>query len=100
MKSLFTEDQFETLLPLACAWATEQEDIILQSGVALTKAQMADARLVGVVQPERVRLLKVPMIPTPSHPALAVAAESIRLLSPFTIGLALRYGIFIQAKYW
>ena len=57
------------LLPLACAWAAEQEQAILQSGVALTEAQIADARRVGVIRPDRVRLLKVQEIPKPIHPA-------------------------------
>jgi hypothetical protein len=95
--SILTPQQFEMLLPLACAWAAEQESAILQTGVALTDAQIADARCVGVARPERVRLLRVEEIPTPSHPALAAAAEATSLISPFTIGLTLRYGIFIRA---
>ena len=88
------------LLPLACAWVEEQERAILRAGVALTEAQTADARRIGVAQPERVRLLQVPEIPIPSHPALAMAAEATGLISPFTIGLTLRHGIFIRADSW
>jgi len=98
--SFLTPQQFELLLPLACAWAAEQEQIILQAGVALTEAQIADAKRVGVTHPERVRLLEVQEIPTPSHPALAAAAEATTLISPSTIGLTLRYGIFIRADCW
>ena len=98
--SFLTPQQFEMLLPLACTWAAEQERVILQSGVALTEEQIADATRVGVAQPERVRLLRVPEIPTPSHPVLAQAAEATSLISPFTIGLTLRYGIFIRDDYW
>src|SRR2546426_12805153 len=94
--SFLTPQQLGMLLPLACAWASEQERAILQSGVALTAAQVADARRVGVTRPERVRLLQVPEIPMPSHPALAAAAAETRLISPSTIGLTLRYGIFIR----
>ncbi len=95
-----TPEQFEMLLPLASAWAADQERAILQSGVAFTDAQSADARRVGVARPERVRLLRVSEIPTPSHPALAAAAEATSLISPFTVGLTLRYGIFIRADQW
>ena len=98
--SILAPQQFETLLPLACAWAAEQERVILQSGVALTEAQIADARRVGVTRPERVRLLRIPEIPTPRHPALAAAAEATSLISPFTLGLTLRYGIFIRDDHW
>jgi hypothetical protein len=94
------EQQFEQLLPLACKWAAEQEQAILLSGVALTEAQIADAIRVGVKHPERVRLLRVQEIPTPSHPALAYAAKETGLISPCTIGLTLRYGIFIRADCW
>jgi hypothetical protein len=57
----------------------------------------ADAQRVGVTQPERVRLLYIPKIPVPQHPALRLAAEQTQLISPLTGGLTLRYGIFIRA---
>jgi hypothetical protein len=98
--SMITPDRFEALLPLAYAWAAEQERIILQSGVALTDEQLADARLVGVLQPERVRLLQVTQIPTPADLALAAAVADSGFISPVTAGLALRYGIFIRDSCW
>jgi hypothetical protein len=88
------------LLPLACAWAGQQEHLILQSGVALTDSQLADARRVGVAQPDRIRLLRVVEIPSPTQPALAAAASVTGLISPCTKGLTLRYGIFIRADCW
>src|SRR6267378_6975261 len=91
---------FETLLPLACAWAEEQEQRILREGMALTSAQLEDARVVGIGSPERVRLLKVEEIPTPSDPMLHAAAQATGLISPLTCGLTLRYGIFIRTDYW
>jgi hypothetical protein len=98
--SIITPQEFETSFPLACAWAAEQERIILQSGVALTESQVADARRVGVAKPERVRLLRVVQIPAPTHPALAAAANATNLISPSTTGLTLRYGIFLRADCW
>jgi hypothetical protein len=98
--SIMTPKQFEALLPLAAAWAAEQECAVLQSGVVLTEPQVADARLVGVVQPERVRLLRVAQIPSPTHPLLAAAAAMTRLISPETRGMTLRYGIFIRDDFW
>src|SRR5262249_31113291 len=65
-----------------------------------TEPQMADARRVGVARPERVRLLRVSEIPIPSDPVLSAAAEATHLISPFTIGLTLRYGIFIRTECW
>ena len=98
--SIMTSQEFETLLPEAGAWAAEQERIILHSGIALTEAQLADARRVGVVHPDRVRLLRVAQIPMPTLPALASAAKMTRLISPETRGMTLRYGIFVRDDSW
>ena len=97
---MITEPEFELLLPLACAWAEEQERIILRDGLPLTPAQAADARRIGVADPNRVRLLNVDHIPVPMNPALRAAANVTRLISPDTAGLTLRYGIFIRSDYW
>lgn len=85
---------------MACAWAEEQEAVILRDGVALTASQVADARHIGIGHPERVRLRVVAEIPLPLHPLLRDAAETTGLISPLTAGLTLRYGIFIQSESW
>jgi hypothetical protein len=100
LSSPITPEEFDALLPLACAWAEEQERFILAQGVALTEVQMADARSIGVAAPERVRLLRVKQIPLPSHPQLRQAAQETGLLSPETAGLTLRYGIVIRSPFW
>jgi hypothetical protein len=60
---------------------------------------MKDAKSVGVKYPERVRIYEVPQIPIPKHPILRAAAEATQLISPATIGLSLRYGIFIHNNF-
>jgi hypothetical protein len=90
-------EQFQELLPLACVWAEHQEQHILKLGVELTPDQVVDAKRAGVEHPERVRLLFLDQIPVPQHPVLKAAAESTSLISPFTAGLTLRYGIFIRS---
>lgn len=97
---MITREEFKVLLPLACAWAVEQERIILRDGVPLSPAQALDARSIGVAHPEKVRLLKVARILTPENPALRDAAHALQLISPRTGGLTLRYGIFIRADCW
>src|SRR6267378_1349189 len=97
---IITPDQFNRLLPLACAWAEEREQIILRDGVALSPAQISDARIIGVAYPERVKLLSVAYVPIPEHLALRAAADATQLISPRTGGLTLRYGIFIRADCW
>jgi len=93
-------DQLAGILPLACEWVAQQEQMILHAGVLLTPAQLTDARQVGVRAPDRVRLLSVPAIPRPEDPQLYAAAQAARFLTPGTIGLTLRYGIYLHADYW
>jgi hypothetical protein len=72
----------------------------LENGVPLTDVQLADAKLVGVAKPERVRLLLVEQIPLPEHPGLEEMKEAMRLTTPELPGLAVRYGIFLRADHW
>jgi hypothetical protein len=95
-----TPQQFEQLLPLAIAWAEEQEKFILKNGVPLSESQVADSKLIPVTHPHLVKLLRVDQIPMPQHPLLKAAAIATNLISPNTIGLTLSYGIFIRSDYW
>jgi hypothetical protein len=97
---VITAEQFEALLPLACAWAQKQERVIITQGVGLSPQQITDANAIGLLHAEKVRLWAVQEIPNPEHPALQLAAEATGLISPLTIGLTLRYGIFIRADHW
>jgi len=92
--------QLQAMLPKACAWAEEQERLILANGVPLSSLQLADARAVGVKSPERIRLSRVDIVPLPSDPILHRAAQATGLLTPDTLGLTLRYGIFIRDDGW
>lgn len=93
-------DQLEELLPLAGQWAFAQEQRALCEGVPLSKAEIADAKLIGVKNPDRVRLLRVDTIPAPAHPMLRAAAASLNFLTAAPRGLALEYGIFVRSDYW
>ena len=100
MTSSINPEQFEALLPLALAWAQDQECKILADGVPLSPLQIADAKAIRVLHPEQVRLKNVKDIPIPQHPALRQAAAATGLISPLTAGLTLRYGIFIRVDHW
>jgi len=97
---MITEEQFKVLLPVAVAWAEEQEGIILRNGIQLTEPQIADARSLGISQPDMVRLMNVPTILMPEEPSLKAAAQATQLITPQTAGLTLRYGIFIRSDCW
>ena len=98
--AMITEEQFMNLLPIAVEWAKENEDIIVQEGVPLTKSQMIDARTLEISQADRIRLMKVKTIPMPNEPSLKAAAQETKLITPQTAGLTLRYGIFIRSDCW
>ena len=46
-------------LPVACVWAARHEFTILRRGVALSAAQADKARQIGVVHPDKVRVLPI-----------------------------------------
>ena len=91
---------FETLFPLAVAWAAEEERRVLRDGVPLTAQETFDAQSLGVLQPERIRLLRVPQIPRPEEENLRAACDAIEFLGPATRGLTLGYGIFVRTDCW
>ena len=86
-------------LPVACVWAARHESSILRRGVALSAAQTEKARQVGVVHSEEVRLLALDVIP-PTNRLLRTIGAMLGFVSSQTIGMTLRYGIFIQTEYW
>jgi hypothetical protein len=100
MAAIIPPAMLKMLLPLACAWVEEQERAIAQAGVPLTPLQIEEARRIGVKEPERVRLRVVEQIPMPDNPLLRAAAELTGLVSPTTVGITLRYGIYIRADHW
>jgi hypothetical protein len=84
------------LIPLAVAWAEENSALIVREGVPLSEPGHGLARLVGVQNPEQVRMLVVPMIPAPSDPVLQAACAQLQFLGPNTAGLTLGPGIFVK----
>jgi len=95
-----TIDQLDELLPMAAQWAAEQERHVLCEGVRLSEIELADAKAIGVRNPERVRLLRVDAVPIPADPMLRAAAASINFLTAAPRGLALDYGIFVRTDHW
>ncbi len=87
-------------LPFGVRWVEAQEALILARGMPLSDESLADARAVGVEHPEKIRLLKVDVVPMPLNSLLRAVAQISGLLSPHTAGMALRYGIYIRQDYW
>ena len=100
MNQEFVLSQFEMLLPLAAAWAMEQQEKILRDGVVLSAEEIADAHAIGIQSPDRIRLLQVETIRRPTQPQLRAACDAIDFLTPATRGLTLGHGIFIRSDCW
>jgi hypothetical protein len=83
------------LTPKAIAWAEQRASEILAAGEQLTEQGLTLARRVGVVNPEKIRLLFVTQLPLPTDPMLREAALQTGLLGPNMIGLTLGHGIYI-----
>jgi len=92
--------QFDRLLPVAARWAEALEARILREGVPLLREELADAKALGVREPESVRLVCLASVPTPDDLTLRTAAAAVQFLTPATRGLALRYGIFVRRDCW
>lgn len=83
------------ILPKAIAWAEAQYSSISQIGQPLNDALLAVARNVGVLHPDRIRVVEVPSLPLPEDPELKEAALATGLLGPGMIGLTLGHGIYV-----
>jgi hypothetical protein len=98
MSSLLTS--LPKLLPVAFAWAEEQESRILKEGTPLSEAEIADARRAGVAHPEKIRVLRVEVLPEPDHEEALFVAKSIGFFGQRANGLTLGHGIYLCRNVW
>jgi hypothetical protein len=89
------ETKLNSIYPLACKWAKDQEALILSSGIALSQRLLSHAEDVGVRDVTKVRILTVSMIPDPTDPLLQMAMRELSFVPSAMGGLTLGYGIFI-----
>lgn len=99
-KRVMDHQSLETILSLAIPWAKEQEELILARGVSLGTQHLDDARLAGVQDPSRVRVLVVERLPLPENPLLVQFARQNQILTIASRGCTFRYGIMIRADCW
>lgn len=83
------------MLPDAIAWVQAQSEVGLATGRPLRPDELADARRVGVLAPEKIRLVVAPTLPLPDDATLREMALSTGLLGPEFCGLTLGHAIFI-----
>lgn len=97
---MIDQTTFEQLLPLAYEWTKAQEEFVLAHGTALGPQHMADARLAGVRDCERIRILVVDRISLPEGGELAEAARSARIITEDTRCVGFGHAIIIRAGAW
>jgi hypothetical protein len=90
---------FDQLLPFAYQWAKAQEDYVFAHGTPLSPQHLADARLAGVRDCERVRVLVVDRMPVPEG-ELAEAARRTRIVTEDARCIGLGHAIIIRAEAW
>ena len=88
------------VLPNVTKWIAAQERRILAEGVPLSEQELADARLIGVIQPKRIRLLPVPFVPLPLYPLARTIGPWFNMPGDQTTALTARYGIFVRESHW
>ena len=97
---VINQEQFDILSPAAYQWAITQERLILERGAPLGSRHLQDARLVGVQDPSRVRVLVVDRIPFPEDEMLAQAARRAQIITDASHAMTVGYGIVIRADCW
>jgi len=85
-----------TVVPRAIAWAESQSVTALAQGRALTPAQVALARSVGVGHAETVRIMVVDRFPLPDDELVRAAALRIGLDKPTIAGLTLGHAVMVR----
>jgi hypothetical protein len=97
---MIEQQDFERLAPLAYQWAKSQEDYILKHGAPLARDQVADARLAGVEDTARIRILVVDRVPMPDDKELADAARRAQIITDASKAVAIGHGIIVRADSW
>jgi hypothetical protein len=98
MNSLLTT--LPLLLPVAADWVEKQEKLILEQGTALTEDQLADARRAGVLHPEKIRVIRVEVLPEPEHDEIMFVAKRIGFFSAKSVSLTMGYGVCLGRSSW
>ncbi len=97
---MFNQEEFDTLYPLALDWAQRQELMVLGIGIPLAPRQLTKARLAGVQQPERVRIVAVDKVPLPEDAGLRAASLRTNIVTHACRGISFGYGIILRVDAW
>jgi hypothetical protein len=90
--------KFEAFLPDAFAWYESTEAQLLTRGRPLSKAEVSQAMHLGVVHPERVRVVVLRSFPMPTNSALRMEAKRLGFGSSLEIGRTMGYAILVKPQ--
>ncbi len=83
------------IMPALREWCLHEERVILNAGAPLMDYETLDARLAGVRQPERLRLLQVDHLRLTSIGLLRRVLPALEIVRPTSVAMTLGYGIYI-----
>jgi hypothetical protein len=86
-------------MPHIQRWFVCEEKFVLHDGVSLTGAQARDARLVGVRNAGRVRLLLVDEIKVHGVGLMRKIAPGLELVRPDSVAMTFGYGIYMRTSH-
>ena len=84
------------LMPVAYAFAEEQEAIIREKGEPLSELGQIDARRIGIKKPELVRIMKVPVLPQPNNDNALFIARQIGFYQAHSPALTFGHSICVR----
>ena len=82
----------------AALWINRHENIIVRHGRPLRAEEERFARTVGILQPEKVRVLALPRIPAPLGGLLGFLERRTGFSLADAAGVTLGYGIYLNAR--
>jgi len=87
------------MLPFAAWWVRHHEKIALRLGRKLTKEELHWAEEIGILCPDKVRILNVSRIPSPVPAWIEKFLQKRGYPAGNAAGMCMRYGIFVKEKY-
>ncbi len=93
-------EKLARLVGFTTAYVKAQEEVILKQGMPLSSKQVADAKLAGVQDTARVRILLVDRILAPENEELAEAARQAQIITTASRAVTMGHGIMLRANAW
>jgi len=87
------------MLPFAIWWVRHNEKIALRMGRKLCDEELEWAKQIGILHPEKIRILNVATIPTPAPNFIEKLIQRKGYPAGSAAGMCMRYGIYAKETY-